>query len=222
MRSQNELNVIKSRLNASSPLTWVFTGDSITHGALHTYGYRSFPELFAEHVRWEMSRKMDIVINSGISGNKSSDVLESFEWRVLRFKPDVVFLMIGGNDSTLGENGKSLFENNLIALIQKIRSSGGLCVLNTQNAICLDGYSNTFAMLPEYVQIIRKVAEVQEVMFIDHYAYWNATKPTKDILMTWLNDSIHPNVYGHRAIANHIFQYLGIHDDKPSCRFWVP
>jgi lysophospholipase L1-like esterase len=222
MRTENELNEIKCRLNASSPLTWVFPGDSITQGALHTYGHRNFPEIFAEHVRWEMSRKMDIVVNSGISGNKSSDVLESLEWRVLRFKPDVVFLMIGTNDSTLGKNGQNLFEINLTTLIQKIRSSGCFCIVNTPNAICLDGYSNAFSMLPDYVQIIRRVAQVQEAMLIDHFAYWNVTKPTKDMPMSWLDDSVHPNVYGHRAIANSIFEYLAINDEKLSCKFWIP
>ena len=38
--------------NRSRPLTWVFTGDSITHGAKHTAGCRSYPEHFAERVRW--------------------------------------------------------------------------------------------------------------------------------------------------------------------------
>lgn len=222
MRAQDALNEMKSKLNASSPLTWVFTGDSITQGAVHTYGHSSFPEIFAEHVRWEMSRKMDIVINSGISGNKSLDVLESLEWRVLRFNPGVVFLMIGTNDSALGENGKILFENNLTALIQKIRYSECFCIVNTPNAICLDGYSKAHSMLPDYVQIIRRVAEVQDVMLIDHFAYWNVTKPTKDMLMGWLDDSIHPNVYGHRAIAKLIFQALGIDDGKPACRSFIP
>jgi lysophospholipase L1-like esterase len=222
MSAQKELLEIKTRLTSSSPLTWVFTGDSITQGAAHTYGHRSFPEIFAEHVRWEISRKMDIVINSGISGNKSSDVLESLEWRVLRFKPDVVFLMIGTNDSTLGENGKNIFEINLTTLIKKIRSSGCFCILNTPNAICLDGYSNAFSMLPDYVQIIRRVAEVQDVMVIDHFVYWNQIKTTKDELMSWLDDSIHPNMYGHHVIANSIFKYLAINDEKPSCRFWIP
>ena len=48
----------------------MFTGDSITHGALHTMGWRSYPEHFAERVRWELGRMRDIVINTGISGDR--------------------------------------------------------------------------------------------------------------------------------------------------------
>ena len=48
--------------------TWVFYGDSITHGALHTYGWRSFVEIFEERLRFEKNHVMDYVINSGTSG----------------------------------------------------------------------------------------------------------------------------------------------------------
>src|SRR5262245_38050003 len=52
---------IKQLLARPEPVTWVFTGDSITHGALHTRGWRSYPEHFAERVRWELKRMRDIV-----------------------------------------------------------------------------------------------------------------------------------------------------------------
>jgi lysophospholipase L1-like esterase len=217
----NSLNEIKAKLKEATPITWLFTGDSITQGALHTYGYRSFPEIFAEHVRWEMSRKMDIVINSGISGNKTSDILDTIDWRILRFKPNVIFLMIGTNDCALGRAGCEIFEQNLCELLEIVRSHGCFCVLNTPNAICLDGYSGSYSHLPEYVEIIRKVARSSDIMLIDHFEYWNQTKATKDELMSWLDDSIHPNVYGHRAIAKLIFQALCIENDKPTCHLFI-
>ena len=42
------LDRIKALLAGNDALTWVITGDSITHGALHTLGWRSYPEHFAE------------------------------------------------------------------------------------------------------------------------------------------------------------------------------
>ena len=46
------LNRIRALLaDKSHPLTWVFTGDSITHGAKHTHGSRTYVEHFAERVR---------------------------------------------------------------------------------------------------------------------------------------------------------------------------
>src|SRR6266446_3517466 len=60
---------IKHFLAEKTARIWVFTGDSITHGALHTLGWRSYPAHFAERVRWELRRMRDVVINTGISGD---------------------------------------------------------------------------------------------------------------------------------------------------------
>ena len=88
--------------NKEVPLIWVFTGDSITHGAKHTHGYRSYPEIFAERIRWELGRTRDIVINTGISGNTTRVILNDLDWRISQFKPNVVSLMIGTNDCATG------------------------------------------------------------------------------------------------------------------------
>lgn len=53
---------IKKLLRSDDPLTWVFYGDSITHGLSHTFGHRDYAELFAERVRYELGRAMDIII----------------------------------------------------------------------------------------------------------------------------------------------------------------
>ena len=55
-------------MDDAPPLRWVFTGDSITHGAVHTYGWRDYTELFSERLRYEMGRRRDMVIKTGISG----------------------------------------------------------------------------------------------------------------------------------------------------------
>ena len=57
------------------PWTWVFYGDSITHGAVHTFSDRSFVELFHERLRGECGKKSDVVINSGSSGYSSFELL---------------------------------------------------------------------------------------------------------------------------------------------------
>src|SRR5262249_54964759 len=89
-------------LRGERPATWVFTGDSITHGALFTEGWRSFVEHFAERVRWELRRFDDVVINTGVCGEHTGGLLENLERRALRFGPDVVFVLLGMNDSLAG------------------------------------------------------------------------------------------------------------------------
>ncbi|HEU5326569.1 MAG TPA: hypothetical protein VFU78_00670, partial [Thermomicrobiales bacterium] len=47
---------VRALLQGVEPVRWVFAGDSITHGAAHTIGWRDYTELFGERVRWELRR----------------------------------------------------------------------------------------------------------------------------------------------------------------------
>jgi acyl-CoA thioesterase-1 len=214
---------VKELLGRKEPLTWVFTGDSITHGALHTKGWRSYPEHFAERVRWELKRMRDIVVNTGISGDRAQGLLPDIEWRVLHLKPDVVSVMLGINDSAYGEVARTLFRKDLTAIVTKIMAAGAIPVLNTPNTVYLKN-ATTQGDLPAYAQVVRDVAKATKAGLIDHYAHWEEAKSDQEALLKWLDDqSIHPNFVGHRELAKLIFRELGIFDEEsPTCQLEVP
>ena len=108
---------------AGPPVTWVFLGDSITQGVAHTHGRRGYVEHFAERVRGELGRRGDAVINSGVSGATTEDLLPEFHWRAGRFAPDVVFVMFGTNDILAGEDGVRGFRYRLDQIVQRSPSS---------------------------------------------------------------------------------------------------
>src|SRR5687767_5660953 len=54
-----DLQKIAEFLRGKAPIKWIFSGDSITQGAKHTFGDRSYPEIFSERVRWELGRVRD-------------------------------------------------------------------------------------------------------------------------------------------------------------------
>ena len=89
---------VKELLTSEKPLKWLFSGGSITHGAFHTFGERDYTEHFAERVRFELGRKLDVVIKAAISGTDTNSPLKHFDTLLGQFKPDVVFLMFGMND----------------------------------------------------------------------------------------------------------------------------
>jgi lysophospholipase L1-like esterase len=103
---------IIERMKSEKPIKWVFTGDSITHGALHTWGARDYTEHFCERIRYEMNRIRDIVIKTGISGWTTGFIREDIEWNILQFKTDVVSIMIGMNDCTMKHDGLTKFRDN--------------------------------------------------------------------------------------------------------------
>ncbi|BFH69713.1 hypothetical protein J27TS7_56080 [Paenibacillus dendritiformis] len=56
-------------LHGDKPRLWLFTGDSITHGPLHTNGMRNYVEHIQERIRWELQRFHDIVIGRNTRGS---------------------------------------------------------------------------------------------------------------------------------------------------------
>ena len=201
-------------------ITWVFIGGSITQGARHTLGSRSYPEHFAERVRWEMSRYQDVVINTGVTNDTTDGALRQLESRILRFKPDVVSIMYGLNDCVAGEAGRETFHGNLVELISRVREAGAIPLLHTPNPIQPKGASwAKRSDLPAYLEIIREVAAAEQAAFVDHFLHWRQLKPEANDLAPWFNDALHPNAFGHRELANETFRVLGVFSaDSPTCR----
>jgi acyl-CoA thioesterase I len=212
-----DIERIAALLKKKDPLIWLFTGDSITHGAKHTGGYRSYPEIFGERIRWEMGRVRDIVINTGISGNTAQSIIHDFDWRVKQFRPSVVSLMIGTNDCAESKNiSREVFRQNLVILLTMIRDLGSVPVLHTPNVI-IQAKAPERARLPEYVDVIRDIAGKLQLILVDNYGYWqNAIKEMgeKNLFGKWLNDPLHPNGAGHSEIARLMFRELSIFDPQ--------
>jgi lysophospholipase L1-like esterase len=216
----NELDRIKMFIDGGPGATWVFTGDSITHGVYHTHGWRSYPEHFAERVRSELQRHRDVVINTGVSGDEVGDLLEDLEARVLRFAPQVVSIMIGMNDAAQGPSGQVRFRTGLTALLGEIRRQAqAALILHTPNAITALDPSR--ADLPAYVEIVRAAAREHGAVLVDHYDCW--VRRGSSVVDLLEDGAIHPNHYGHRLMARTLFVALGIDDAaSPTCRLSMP
>ncbi|MDO5736400.1 MAG: SGNH/GDSL hydrolase family protein [Propionibacteriaceae bacterium] len=201
------------RITPAEPMTWVFVGDSITHGCLHTHGNRNYVEHCTEVLRWQTGRTTDVVINAGVSGWRVPDLLGDFDFRLARFIPDVVVLMLGTNDATAGESGRQAFSSQLQELAPRIRALGAELVL--QVPPLLRGESSGRADMPAYRDAIRAVADGLDVPIVDHARDWEAHLPDGG-LDEWLADDIHPNAAGHLRMARTLLGALGIAGD-PLC-----
>lgn len=212
------MSAISELLKAGQPVTWLFYGDSITHGALHTFGGRDYTQHFAERVRFELGRVTDVVINTAISGNTTATLLETFDLRVARFRPDAVFLMIGMNDS-LPSRGVPLdaFRTNLQALCDRIAALGSQLVLQTSNPILPNSDAGREPHFAAYMDCVRELAAANGLLLVDHEQEWRKRPEELYFLMS---DPIHPNQYGHFRFAHTLFGALGIFDPAGSrvCR----
>jgi len=216
----SDLEKIQNLLQQKKAVKWLFTGDSITAGVEHTHGYRSYPEIFGEHIRWELKRPRDVVINTAISGNIAQNIIEDFEWRIGQFTPSMVSLMIGTNDCARKEISSELFKRKLIDLISRIRKIDVIPILHTPNPI-ITSYAPERERLPEFVKVIQKVALDNEIILVDNFQWWQEKMKqdsATEVFRNWLNDPLHPNGLGHMQIARLLFKKISIFNSAdPTC-----
>ncbi|MFJ2088749.1 GDSL-type esterase/lipase family protein [Streptomyces sp. NPDC087901] len=220
-----DLGRISTILNSNTPATWVITGDSITHGALHTNGWRSYPEHWTERVRWELGKpkNRDFVIDSGVSGATSAELVAQFGERVTSFAPKVVSVMIGTNDIATSGLGLDTYRANLVSLVRSVRALPGspVPVLQSPNPVDPAKWPGR-VNLSQYARVMGEVAAQESAVFVDHYNDWLDGNGGQ-VPLTLLNDGLHPNERGHHRIALKMIKDLRIFDASSRvCSLHVP
>ncbi len=174
----------------------VFFGDSITAG----YGLsteQAFPALIQQKL--DSSKMPYQVINAGLSGETTAGGLGRIDW-ILKNKPDIFVLELGGND---GLRGLSLdeTEKNLTMMIEKVRAK------NPEAVVIVAGMQIPPNFGQEYTERFRglfaKVAKANKTELIPFLLDKVGGEPELN-----LADGIHPNVEGHRIVAETVWDNL--------------
>ncbi|WP_067196389.1 SGNH/GDSL hydrolase family protein [Microbacterium sp. XT11] len=213
-----DLDRMQGLVASDRPLTWVFTGDSITHGLIHTRGARSYAEHLHELIRGDLGRVQDIVINTAITGWRADLILGDFDRRAAAWRPDVVSLMIGTNDCTTVWLDPVIepdaFEASIAEFVRRVRALDALPVLQTPPTVDLL-HAPDRERIGEFAQRIRDVAARGGVMLVDQHArfaeFSAGTGPGNEG-MPWglLDDAFHPNAAGHALLALEWARTLGL------------
>ena len=216
----SDLRRIAAALADPEPLNWVITGDSITHGLVHTQGGRSYPEHLHELIRGELERVRDVVLNTAISGNRIVDLLGDWDRRVASWHPDVVTLMIGTNDASDGGPREVITADDYAAslreFVERVRGLGAIPVLQTPPAIDTRNAPER-ARIGELAPALRHLAAREDVILVDQYARF-ADIGAGGIPWGLMNDPFHPNTEGHAALALELAHVIGIRPDGPRAR----
>ncbi|MCM4156959.1 GDSL-type esterase/lipase family protein [Gramella sp. AN32] len=168
------------------------------------------------------------VINAGIGGNTTQDLLKRIDKDVLAKSPDLVILMVGTNDML---NSKKMIDyptytSNLKSLINKIKDSGSELLL--MNPIPADSaylfLRHDKSLFPETPnqkidkagKIVKELARQNKLYFYDLNAEFKALhipQHNQDLLIqneknSRKKDGVHPTALGYRFIAQHVYQFL--------------
>lgn len=182
-------------------MIWVFIGNSVTQGAMHTHGGRSYEEHISEIIRWEYKRGMgdrkgDLFINAAESGEGTEAFFKREEWQLRQFKADVVFIYLGNKVRTVED-----YRNHLTTIVQHIRAKGAIPVLE----VPCPSPSQTRSY-----DSVRAVADQQKCLLVDHRSYWEELTGSDADKPEWKNNAMHPNEIGHLVMAHAIVKELGI------------
>jgi len=214
-----DLDSLRTALTNEAPLTWVLAGDSITHGMMHTHAARSYPEHLHEAVRGDLLRFGDVMITTAISGWRLHQILEDWPRRVADWRPDVVTLMIGTNDCSVGPDLKTItpetFEQQLHNVVARVRDIGALLILQTPPEVDIEARPDRSRFI-EFVDVLRRVATDSGSGLVDHHAEFRARAQclSLDYARPLLSDAFHPNAAGHALMAHRFLSDLGLDPER--------
>ncbi len=181
-------------------------GDSVTGVYYHSGGRSSYPEILAASLKARHPHTDLAVLNAGISGHTTTNGLARLQQDVLAHKPHLVTVMFGLNDVAKGT--PELYRKNLVEIVQKCRAAGAEVILCTPNEVS-ETAARPVARVAEIAEIARQVAAGLEVPLADPHA--DLGKLRQSDPATWrlsMSDEIHPNLRGHRRLAEALLQVI--------------
>ena len=172
-----------------APLTILALGDSLTEG-LGVDNNANYPAQLEARLK-EMGYKDVKVINSGLSGETSTGLVNRLDW-VLQTKPDITILTIGANDAIRGIDVATV-EANIRTAIKRLQDGGSEVILGGMQI-----YDNLGADYVEsFAAIYPRVAKDMNVTLIPFFLDGVGGDPKLNQA-----DAIHPTREGYTIIVN--------------------
>lgn len=155
-------------------------GDSLAFGKGSTSG---------NDIASQLSKRLDtVVLNMGQNGNTTSDALVRLD-RVIKEKPGIVIVSLGGNDFLRSFN-RAFTEKNLSTIIEEIQDSGAIVVLlGVKDPAIFDKASGMYKRLSKKY----KTAYVTNIL-----------APVMDDAR-YMSDAIHPNDAGYKKVVDRLY-----------------
>lgn len=196
----------------------VTLGDSITRGVRSgVTAEQTFSALLQRELRDDFPGLT--VVNQGIGGERTDQVLHRLEKDILSLRPDLVTVMYGTNDSyvdrgkTVSRLSEEQFEKNLRLIVSRLTMANVKVVVMTEPCWGNNAGKNGLGEHPDerlrrYMQATRGVAESLQIPLVDHYRVWTKHRDAGNDPGDWTTDQCHPNPDGHRELARAMLPVL--------------
>ncbi|MCJ7507582.1 MAG: SGNH/GDSL hydrolase family protein [candidate division Zixibacteria bacterium] len=219
--------MFKSKVNNSGECSYiwlknkkiVFIGDSITADKISNYVTLTLNKL---------AEQIDVTsvkfANYGMDSFSIHDALDIIPEIMIEENPDVFIILIGVNDSKIFRHlnrpliAPNIFKDSYASLLNRIDATGGsrYKVLVTLPALLFeeielgDLLSEYWYWKPtqylEYIKVIRDFGKREKCMIADVFESFKLEQSEGNRL--FYDDGVHPNIYGHRIIAEEVVKAL--------------
>ena len=175
---------------------YLFLGDSITDFYNLDEYYEGLP-----------------VVNSGIDGNDTQDILDDMENRVYQYNPSKVFLLIGTNDIDHGDSLDSIVDN-IEKILLEIRENRPYAELYLESIYpVMEGEKAVNSRTNEKIMTINDKLEdfckKEQITYIDMFDLLVDSSSEKvQINPKYTKDGLHLSDEGYDVVTNEVKKYL--------------
>lgn len=214
---------LKTKMGNDDSLTWLFMGDSITHGAAYTLGQDTVAQSFEKYLKDDLKRSKDVVINTAVSGATinltGSSTLANINERLNKYSPDVISIMLGTNDSTTLSSDE--YRSQLQTLVDKAKGKTNIVILRSP----LPTQWERDPKCKEFTEVMKEVADEKDCIFIDQYMpfydivskypymYQDQYYIYGDNCVFGQGRALHPGANGHLMMTHQFIEGIGILDE---------
>jgi lysophospholipase L1-like esterase len=197
----------------------LFIGDSITDAGRtagyapygHGYVYLSYLWLAAAYPELDLT-----IVNKGISGHTSRDLVARWERDVISEQPDWLSVKIGANDvwralQSRWDEAVSLaeFERNYREMLDRTRSGTQADLILAEPFLVEGNPDDSFRRaMDEYRHVVRQLAQEYDTLLVktqDAFDRGLDHRPAHH----WAEDRVHPTEVGHALIAHEFLRVCG-------------
>jgi lysophospholipase L1-like esterase len=187
--------------------TWVMAGDSITAQHQHSNYFEAF--CFARYPKIKFAFR-----NSGVGGHTIPSTLARFDYDVAAWKPTIVSVELGMNDS--GGTPTDKFVANMGTMVERIRSIKARPVILAASPVndgtTMEKLAGRNVRLNEYATALKDFASKERIPYADQFHdlldVWGKTKNSpKPVVMQ--GDPVHPGPPGQLMMAAALLKDLG-------------
>lgn len=177
------------RIPADAPLV-VVLGDSLSAG-IHLAEDEAFPA-----VAQALLLKKDVafrLVNAGVSGDTTAGGLRRIDW-LLKQKPAIVILELGGNDGLRGQSLENM-RSNLDGILTRIKAAGARTLFIGMRIPTSYGEDYT----EKFASVYDELAQKHGCGYLQFFMQDIAGEPDY-----FLEDALHPNKKGHEKLAERL------------------